>query len=213
MVVQSEQAQLVLARLISHRPFCYLSGSVSVSVRMPFSVFIGSWPLCVLRNSRTAIPLLRISSHSVPRFRRRKDSSKNPGGQGFKSGDFFALCAEKYDSSLDGPDSRSGWDIYCSIKDENDRNIHRIVLKLKRLVIKRFVKCFFINSFLLLSGRIVRIYLIHWLWYYKWEVTHNDKKDFKGKLEISIVCLSCQFSWGILYRVVCIRHTITWYAE
>ena len=42
MVVQSEQAQLVLARLISHRPFCYLSGSVSVSVRMPFSVFIGS---------------------------------------------------------------------------------------------------------------------------------------------------------------------------
>lgn len=73
------------------------------------------------------------------------------------------LCAEKYDSSLDGPDSRNGWNIYCSIKDKNDRSIHRIVLKLKQLVIKRFVKCFFINSFLLLSGRIVRIYLIHWL--------------------------------------------------
>ena len=32
MVVQSEQAQLVLARLISHRPSCYLSGSVPASV-------------------------------------------------------------------------------------------------------------------------------------------------------------------------------------
>lgn len=35
MVVQSGEAQLVLPRLISLRPFCYLSGSVSV--RMPFS--------------------------------------------------------------------------------------------------------------------------------------------------------------------------------
>ena len=159
MVVQSEQAQLVLARLISHRPFCYLSGSVSVSVRMPFSVFIGSWPLCVLRNSGTAIPLLRISSHSVPRFRRRKDSSKNPGGQGFKSGDFFALCAEKYDSSLDGLDSRSGWD-FSSARWESDRKIQKAMLKLKWLVIKRFVKRFFINVFLLLNGRIVHIFLL-----------------------------------------------------
>ena len=47
-------------------------------------------------------------TNPVPRFRRRKGSGKNPDGQGFKSGDFFALCAEKYDSSLDGLDSRSG---------------------------------------------------------------------------------------------------------
>ena len=40
-------------------------------------------------------------TNPVPRFRRRKGSGKNPDGQGFKSGDFFALCAEKYDSSLD----------------------------------------------------------------------------------------------------------------
>lgn len=47
-------------------------------------------------------------TNPVPRFRRRKGSGKNPDGQGFKSGDFFALCAEKYDSSLDGLDSRNG---------------------------------------------------------------------------------------------------------
>ena len=47
-------------------------------------------------------------TNPVPRFRRRKGSGKNPDGQGVKSGDFFVLCAEKYDSSLDGPDSRNG---------------------------------------------------------------------------------------------------------
>lgn len=39
-----------------------------------------------------------------PVFGGEKAAAKNPDGQGFKSGDFFALCAEKYDSSLDGLD-------------------------------------------------------------------------------------------------------------
>ena len=42
------------------------------------------------------------------RFRRRNGNGKNPDGQGFKSGDFFAHFAEKYYSSLDGLDSRNG---------------------------------------------------------------------------------------------------------
>ena len=44
----------------------------------------------------------------VPRFRRRNGNGKNPDGQGFKSGDFFAHFAKKYYSSLDGLDSRNG---------------------------------------------------------------------------------------------------------
>ena len=44
----------------------------------------------------------------VPRFRRRNANGKNPDGQGFKSGDFFAPFAKKYYSSLDGLDSRNG---------------------------------------------------------------------------------------------------------
>ena len=44
----------------------------------------------------------------VPRFRRRNGNGKNPDGQGFKSGDFFAPYAKKYYSSLDGLDSRNG---------------------------------------------------------------------------------------------------------
>ena len=44
----------------------------------------------------------------VPRFRRRNGNGKNPDGQGFKSGDFFALFAKKYYSSLDRLDSRNG---------------------------------------------------------------------------------------------------------
>ena len=47
-------------------------------------------------------------SNPVPRFRRRNGNGKNPDGQGFKSGDFFALFAKKYYSSLDGLDSRNG---------------------------------------------------------------------------------------------------------
>ena len=35
-------------------------------------------------------------------------NGKNPDGQGFKSGDFFALFAKKYYSSLDHLDSRNG---------------------------------------------------------------------------------------------------------
>ena len=35
-------------------------------------------------------------------------NGKNPDGQGFKSGDFFAPSAKKYYSSLDGLDSRNG---------------------------------------------------------------------------------------------------------
>ncbi|MCX4300553.1 MAG: hypothetical protein OSJ73_26760, partial [Lachnospiraceae bacterium] len=46
--------------------------------------------------------------YPVPRFRRRNGNGKNPDGQGFKSGDFFALFAKKYYSSLDGLDSRNG---------------------------------------------------------------------------------------------------------
>ena len=44
----------------------------------------------------------------VLRFRRRNGGGKNPDGQGFKSGDFFAHFAKKYDSSLDGLDRRNG---------------------------------------------------------------------------------------------------------
>ena len=47
-------------------------------------------------------------SNPVPRFRRRNGNGKNPDGQGFKSGDFFAPFAKKYYSSLDGLDSRNG---------------------------------------------------------------------------------------------------------
>ncbi len=39
-------------------------------------------------------------SNPVPRFRRRNGNGKNPDGQGFKSGDFFAPCAKKYYSAL-----------------------------------------------------------------------------------------------------------------
>jgi len=46
--------------------------------------------------------------YPVPRFRRRNGNGKNPGGQGFKSGDFFTPFAEKYCSSLDRLDSRNG---------------------------------------------------------------------------------------------------------
>ena len=46
--------------------------------------------------------------YPVPRFRRRNGNGKNPDGQGFKSGDFFAHFAKKYYSSLDGLDRRNG---------------------------------------------------------------------------------------------------------
>jgi len=46
--------------------------------------------------------------YPVPRFLRRNGNGKNPDGQGFKSGDFFASFAKKYYSSLDGLDSRNG---------------------------------------------------------------------------------------------------------
>ena len=46
--------------------------------------------------------------YPVPRFRRRNGNGKNPDGQGFKSGDFFAHFAKKYYSPLDGLDSRNG---------------------------------------------------------------------------------------------------------
>ncbi|RKJ75331.1 hypothetical protein D7Y41_33360, partial [Anaerotruncus sp. 1XD22-93] len=41
-------------------------------------------------------------------FRRRNGNGKNPDGQGFKSGDFFAHFAKKYYSSLDSLDRRNG---------------------------------------------------------------------------------------------------------
>ena len=43
-----------------------------------------------------------------PVFGKRNATAKNPNGQGFKSGDFFAPFAKKYYSSLDGLDSRNG---------------------------------------------------------------------------------------------------------
>ncbi len=59
----------------------------------------------------------RDLKNPVPRFRRRNGNGKNPDGQGFKSGDFFALFAEKYYSSLDGLDSRNGveWGLFFVI--------------------------------------------------------------------------------------------------
>ena len=56
-------------------------------------------------------------SNPVPRFRRRNGNGKNPDGQGFKSGDFFAPFAKKYYSSLDGLDSRNGveWGLFFVI--------------------------------------------------------------------------------------------------
>ncbi len=53
-----------------------------------------------------ALPL--SCSLFVPRFRRRNGNGKNPDGQGFQSGDFFAPSAKKYYSSLDSLDSRNG---------------------------------------------------------------------------------------------------------
>ena len=41
-------------------------------------------------------------------FSAAKCHGKNPDGQGFKGGDFFAPCAEKYDPALDGLDRRNG---------------------------------------------------------------------------------------------------------
>ena len=46
--------------------------------------------------------------YPVPRFRRRNGNGKNPDGQGFKGGDFFASFAKKYYPSLDGLDRRNG---------------------------------------------------------------------------------------------------------
>ena len=47
-------------------------------------------------------------SNPAPRFQQRNDNGKNPGGQGFKRGDFFARFAKKYYSPLDGLDRRNG---------------------------------------------------------------------------------------------------------
>jgi len=45
---------------------------------------------------------------SCSRFRRRNGNGKNPDGQRFKGGDFFALFAKKYYPFLDRLDSRNG---------------------------------------------------------------------------------------------------------
>ena len=47
-------------------------------------------------------------SNPVLRFRRRNGSGKNPDGQGFKSGDFFASFVKKYYLSLDRLNSQNG---------------------------------------------------------------------------------------------------------
>ena len=41
-------------------------------------------------------------------FSAAKCHGKNPDGQGFKGGDFFAPCAKKYDPPLDGLDRWNG---------------------------------------------------------------------------------------------------------
>lgn len=51
-------------------------------------------------------------------------------------------------------------EVYLGCKLRKRKKTHRAMLKLKWLVIKRFVKRFFINGFLLLSGRIVHIFLL-----------------------------------------------------
>lgn len=67
----------------------------------------------------------------VPRFRRRNGNGKNPDGQGFKSGDFFAYFAEKYYSSLDRLDRRNGRDRYIVIVSENLlKSINKLCLRL-----------------------------------------------------------------------------------
>lgn len=67
-------------------------------------------------------------NNPVPRFRRRKDNGKNPTGQGFKSGDFSALCAEKYFSSLDGLD-RSNFGMHILESNESGREVHKILIE------------------------------------------------------------------------------------
>ena len=47
-------------------------------------------------------------SNPVPRFRRRNGNGKNPDGQRVRVEIFFAPCAKKYYSSLDGLDRRNG---------------------------------------------------------------------------------------------------------
>ncbi|MGL5514535.1 MAG: hypothetical protein ACRDBM_15055, partial [Sporomusa sp.] len=50
----------------------------------------------------------RDKDNLIP-FSSAKCHSKNSDGQGFKSGYFFALSAEKYYSSLDRLDRRNDW--------------------------------------------------------------------------------------------------------
>ena len=54
-------------------------------------------------------------------FSAAKCHGKNPDGQGFKGGDFFAACAEKYDPALDGLDRRNG--AKCGLLFDNEYGI------------------------------------------------------------------------------------------
>lgn len=49
-----------------------------------------------------------VTGNTKPLPASGKRLRQNPDGQGFKRGAFFAPCAEKFDSSLDGPDRWSG---------------------------------------------------------------------------------------------------------
>ena len=71
----------------------------------PFQALLRNIPFCSLGEVGGAGAGLL---NPVPRFWRRNGNGQNPDGQGFKSGDFFALFAKKYYSSLDGLDRRNG---------------------------------------------------------------------------------------------------------
>jgi len=71
----------------------------------PFQALLRNAPFCSLGEVGGAGAGLL---NPVPRFRRRNGNGKNPDGQGFKNGDFFAPHAKKYYSSLDGLDRRNG---------------------------------------------------------------------------------------------------------
>ena len=53
---------------------------------------------------------------SVPRFRRRNGSGKNPSGQGVQGGDFFALFAKNTTRPLTVWDCLRQGDVLCSVQ-------------------------------------------------------------------------------------------------
>ena len=68
---------------------------------------------------------------------------------------FFVSCRVPFTDRIVGADEG-----YLGCKLRKRKKTHRAMQKLKQLTIKRFVKRFFINDFLLLGGRIVHIFLL-----------------------------------------------------